>query len=97
MLNGPSVGAMLSSVRSLVQALNDGGKYLEGDYYVDYDYELELIKRREELLKDKDKNVFYHIDIPFSRKTQEDLYLEAGFKDFSVAYDKNGKEIHVLK
>ncbi len=83
--------------KKICKALNDGGKYLEGDYYVDYDYELELIKRREELLKDKDKNVFYHIDIPFSRKTQEELYLDAGFKDFSVEYAKGGKEIHVMK
>ena len=82
--------------KKIRDSLKTNGKYIEGDYYVDKEKEERLMEKRKQLLVRKPKDVFYHIDIPLARKTQQKLYFEAGFKSFRIAFAFKGKEIHVV-
>ncbi|MGM0421218.1 MAG: class I SAM-dependent methyltransferase [Bacillota bacterium] len=74
--------------KKIVHSLKPGGKYIEGDYVVDEGKEQRLLQQyrgrmeREEFLRED----FYHLDIPFSLETQEDLFERAGFKFFKLIY-----------
>ena len=77
------------------QALKTSGKYIEGDWVVSKKEEKEymdkyLAKKRSFRLNDDD---IYHIDIPFSLETQENIFNESGM-DFSVVYKTQKTSIY---
>lgn len=78
-------------------ALKPGGLYIEGDYVVSPQREVELLERYHQLMRQLkqhgDANL-YHIDIPFSAATQRQLLAQAGFKKVEVRWQK--KEAAVL-
>ncbi len=49
----------------------------------------------------KEKNIQnnweYHIDIPVSKETQEELYRIAGFRNIKIEYDTNDTVMYVCK
>jgi len=71
-------------------SLRADGKYIEGDYIVSPDKEIEYLERyyklKEELSDISDGN--YHIDIPFSVETQLRLFREAGFSQVNLKWQK---------
>ncbi len=68
------------------RALNNTGKYIEGDYIVtSKDEGITLLKYEEWSKIDKDiKEGSHHIDIPLSFETQRRLLAEAGFSKIKV-------------
>ena len=78
------------------RVLKSEGVYIEGDYYVTLENEIKYLNNRTEKLQKVDKNIFYHIDIPFHHTTQEDLLTQSGFKDFQRIYVHGEKEVHVV-
>lgn len=78
------------------QVLKSEGMYIEGDYYVTLENEMKHLNNRAVKLKNADKNIIYHIDIPFHHTTQEDLLTQSGFKDFQRIYIHGEKEVHVV-
>ena len=67
--------------KKIKRSLKKGGSYIEGDYYVDQTKEKRLLSRYLALKRRKPDVASgkYHIDIPFSIKTQTKLFKEAGF------------------
>lgn len=78
------------------KALKSGGKYIEGDYVVSEEKEKRLLKRYKEKLEEiEGPKELYHIDIPFSIKTQKKLMLDAGFKEVEIIFDEDEAVIFV--
>ncbi len=89
----------LQLYKNIYNALSIGGKYIEGDYIVSPSKEKKLLQKYEEQtanLTDADMGK-YHIDIPFSLKTQKELFQKAGFKDFNLIYQKGEAGIYSIK
>jgi len=78
------------------KVLKPNGLYIEGDYYVTLENEVKYLNKRAEKLQDVDKDIFYHIDIPFHHTTQERLLTQSGFNDFQRIYINGEKEVHVV-
>jgi len=78
------------------KVLKHNGLYIEGDYYVTLENEVKYLRNRDEKLHNVDKNIFYHIDIPFHHTTQKHLLTQSGFKDFQRIYINGEKEVHVV-
>lgn len=74
--------------KKIWKALKPGGKFIEGDYIVSKDKEAEMLAEyKEELKKNKVlKDDLYHLDIPFSIKTQKNLFEKVGFTDFELIF-----------
>jgi tRNA (cmo5U34)-methyltransferase len=72
----------------ITSALKDGGKYIEGDYYVTLDEEKEFLEEYEEEKRKHELSGenFYHLDIPFAIETQKKLFDEAGFINFELIW-----------
>ena len=72
-------------------ALKPGGKYIEGDsvtlpemesqFLAEYETQVDSVPRAED--------GYYHIDVPYSTDTQEEMLLGAGFRDFEVVWQKD--------
>lgn len=79
------------------KAVKNGGKYIEGDYVVSKEKEQQFLMEYNKKIKGvkKCQNGTYHIDIPFSIKTQCQLLLEAGFSDVEVIWHENEAAIFV--
>ncbi len=89
----------LNLYKRIYKALKPEGLYIEGDYVVDQTKESRLY---EEYLKIKEeKNIeidgSFHIDIPFSIKTQKQLFDETGFKTFQLHYHENEAVVYSVK
>ena len=81
----------LKLYKKIKKALKKNGQYIEGDYVVS-------LAKEKKLLEEYNKNTskikrteqgIYHIDIPFSLKTQRELSIETGFKEFRLIYRKD--------
>lgn len=86
--------------RKIWGALRPGGLYIEADYTVDEQEEQKMLGKYMELKSSgvlKEGEV-YHIDIPFSVKTQKRLLGAAGFNRVDVVYEKgNGAVLGAAK
>ncbi|MCF8009370.1 MAG: class I SAM-dependent methyltransferase [Halanaerobiales bacterium] len=79
----------LKLYKKIYKALKVNSIYIEGDYIVDQKKERLLLNQYNKLEQEiRSKPGSYHIDIPFSLKTQRKVIKEAGFKDFKVLYNK---------
>lgn len=87
----------VSLYKKIKKALKKDGKYIEGDYIVTMEKERIFLEKYYKLVKDYGlaKKDFFHIDIPFSIKTQEKLFYEAGFTQFNVIFNKEEAAIYV--
>jgi tRNA (cmo5U34)-methyltransferase len=79
----------LSLYKRVFASLKPGGKFINDDYIVPEEQEKELLER---YYKMKDFGVikdgeFYHIDIPFSVKTESEILYKAGFQKVKVVYE----------
>lgn len=83
--------------KKIRQAIKDGGVYIEGDYIVSKEDEKMLIKENYLKLKEVDNIDLYHIDIPFSIETQTRIFLNAGFTDIKVIFQKKNAAIFVAE
>lgn len=72
-------------------ALKPGGKYIEGDSVIPHEMETQFIAEYHECAASVPPapDGWYHIDVPFSLKTQKSLLLEAGFSDFQLIWQKD--------
>lgn len=74
--------------KKLRKALAPKGTFVEGDYIVSIQEEKKLLKEfyllqeNNSLMEDGQ----YHIDIPFSEKTQSHVLKDAGFKEVNVVF-----------
>jgi len=92
-------GKKLKLYKNIKKALKNGGRYIEGDYVVSRQKEKKLLKEYEiktASLEGADQGN-YHIDIPFSLKTQKKLFIKTGFKDFHLIYKKGEAAIYVMQ
>lgn len=71
----------LKLYRRIWEALAPGGLYIEGDCVVSEDMERELLERYWRLVCGMPDGAQYHVDIPFSARTQISLLEAAGFVD----------------
>ncbi|MDF2672008.1 MAG: SAM-dependent methyltransferase [Clostridiales bacterium] len=80
-------------------ALKNGGKYIEGDYYVALERERELLDEyHKEINKYKlSRENFYHLDIPFAIETQKRLFNEVGFNQFEIVWKIEEQIICVME
>lgn len=76
-------------------ALKPGGKYIEGDAVTTDAWEGQfLAEYREQMaLVASAEPGMYHIDVPFSIKTQERLLQEAGFQDFQLLWQRDPSDM----
>jgi tRNA (cmo5U34)-methyltransferase len=78
----------ISLYKKLREALVPAGSFIEGDYIVSAEEEKKLLnefyqyKKNNPLIEDGQ----YHIDIPFSEKTQIKALKDAGFKEVNVLF-----------
>lgn len=78
--------------KKIYDSLKNNGSYIEGDYYVSPEKELQLIKELE------DNNFIdgeYHFDIPFSFENQKNVLYDSGFKRIEIVYE-NGENGIIL-
>lgn len=85
--------------KKIWKSLKPGGLYIEADYIVDEQEEEKMLKKYMQiqdsgLLKEGE---IYHIDIPFSIKTQERLLGTAGFNTIDIIYRNGNKAILVAR
>ncbi|MGH4123447.1 MAG: class I SAM-dependent methyltransferase [Clostridium sp.] len=89
----------LELYKKIIQALKPGGKYIEGDYMVSEENEIEYLDRYYHLMNSltKEQKDLYHIDIPLSIKTQKELLKEAGFRNIEIIWHVEDKIIMVAE
>lgn len=85
--------------KKIYNALKPGGIYIEGDYIVNQSKEIKLKK---EYLKLKERKRIkedgtYHIDIPFSIKTEKEIFDEVGFNNFKLYYNENEAAVYSVE
>lgn len=87
----------LELYKKIRNSLKDGGKYIEGDYVVSKEKEEQLLLEYHRKMEsvERNENGSYHIDIPFSIKTQMKLFQEAGFSNAECIYQENEDVIFV--
>jgi tRNA (cmo5U34)-methyltransferase len=85
--------------KKIGNALKNGGKYIEGDYYVTLEEEKELLDEYdEEIRKHKlSEDSFYHLDIPFAVETQKKLFDEVGLNNFNIIWEIENQMIFVVE
>lgn len=82
--------------KKILKSLKDNGKYIEGDYVVSKEKEKTLLNQFKKRMKQKELNDgFFHIDIPFSLKTQEKLIIEVGYRNFDLIFKEKEAAIYV--
>ncbi len=82
--------------KKILKSLKDNGKYTEGDYVVSKEKEKTLLNQFKKRMKQKELNDgFFHIDIPFSLKTQEKLIIEVGYRNFDLIFKEKEAAIYV--
>ena len=83
----------------IYNSLKDKGKYIEGDYIVSLEKEKRLLREFKENIKqdEKAKEGLYHIDIPFSLKTQKKLLAEVGFNELNEIFSEDESAIYEVK
>ena len=76
--------------RRILGFLKPGGMYIETDYTaVDEAEEERMLSEADRLLREGgEKNILYHIDIPFTSEHQARLLTEAGFREVQVVWHK---------
>ncbi|OCL26265.1 hypothetical protein U472_09650 [Orenia metallireducens] len=80
----------------ILKSLNNNGKYIEGDYVVSEGKEKRLLKQfKKQMNQENLTDGFFHIDIPFSIKTQEKLFKEVGYRKFDLIFKKKEAAIYV--
>jgi|AntRauTorcE11897_2_1112592.scaffolds.fasta_scaffold19833_2 tRNA (cmo5U34)-methyltransferase len=84
---------------SIFKALNPDGLYIEGEYVVNQTKESRLYKEYLKVKEEKNIEIdgTFHIDIPFSIKTQKQLFDETGFKTFQLHYHENEAAVYSVK
>jgi tRNA (cmo5U34)-methyltransferase len=75
--------------KRIYDALKQGGKFVNEDYLVHEHTEMEMLTnylqiKASGIIKESE---FYHLDIPFSMKTEQRVFLEAGFSKVKVVYE----------
>ena len=87
----------LKLYKKIKKALRKNGKYIEGDYVVSRKEEKAGLEKFEKQLKKLrlSKDTDFHIDIPFSVKTQTKLLKQAGFSKVDVIWRKKWAAIIV--
>ena len=92
-------GEKLELYKKIKQALKPGGKYVEGDYVVSKEEEIECLDRYYDLMNslNEEEKELYHIDIPFTIETQKELLKEAGFINIEVIWQVENKIIMVAQ
>jgi len=89
----------LELYKKIKQALIPGGKYIEGDYMVSKEEEIECLDRYFDLMNSltEEEKDLYHIDIPFAIETQKELLKEAGFRNIEIIWQVENKIIIVAR
>ena len=85
--------------KKILKAIKSGGSYIEADYIVDEETEKEKLRQYIEIHKSgvlKEDDI-YHIDIPFSVRTQKRIFECVGFSEINVIYQKGNGAILVSK
>jgi tRNA (cmo5U34)-methyltransferase len=75
--------------KKIYDSLKPGGKFINDDYIVPEDKEKEALEKYVQL---RDSGVindgeFYHVDIPFSVKTERKIFYDAGFQKVKIVYE----------
>lgn len=80
-------------------SLRTGGKYVEGDYVVSKREEREFLSGYHKTTEEYQlsPNEVYHIDVPYSIKTQVELLTKAGFKKVRTIWKKRKAAIFVAE
>jgi tRNA (cmo5U34)-methyltransferase len=78
-------------------SLRNEGKYIEGDYIVSEEEEQRFLREYDKKIKDLmvPPEKVYHIDVPFSVKTQIGLMMEAGFSDVETIFHTDRAAVFV--
>jgi len=80
----------------IFKSLKADGKYIEGDYVVSEEKEKEIIEKyKNQISVDNFDDGYFHIDLPSSIETEENLLEEAGFKNFKLIYEENEAAIYI--
>lgn len=89
--------AKLKLYKSIHSSLKEGACYIEGDYVVSKDQEETILDRYLDLKKTYPEiaNGSYHVDIPFSRETQLELFEDAGFSGIETIWERERSVIFV--
>lgn len=85
--------------KKIRKSMKNEGKYIEGDYVVSLKKEQQLLlehNHKIKSVKESERNNF-HIDIPFSIKTQNQLLLKGGFPKVEVIFHQNEAAIFVAR
>lgn len=85
--------------KKIRKSMKNEGKYIEGDYVVPLKKEQQFLLEHNHKIKNikaSERNIF-HIDIPFSIKTQSQLLLEGGFSKVEVIFHQNEAAIFVAR
>ena len=92
-------GTKVQLYRKILKSLKPGGMYIEADYIVDEQEEKERLDRYMEIQESGvlKEGEIYHIDIPFSVKTQKRLFKEAGFNATEIIYEKGNGAILIAR
>jgi tRNA (cmo5U34)-methyltransferase len=89
----------LGLYRSIRRGLKPGGSYIEGDYVVSREAEMEHLERYEELRRRHPEvaDGAYHVDIPFSVETQLRLLSDAGFSEANLVWRAGAAAVFVAR
>jgi len=89
----------LSLYKKIWTALKPGGIYIEGDYVVSEEKEVEMLADYKEQLQENKflQKELFHLDIPFSIKTQQRLFEKAGFIDFELVFEGDEAGVYFVK
>lgn len=85
--------------KKIKSSLKKDGKFINGDYIVSLESEEACLERYYGIVKEIPENerMLYHIDIPFSLKTETNLLKRAGFKEVNVIWNREECKIVVSK
>ena len=89
----------LDLYKKIRRALKPGGFYIEGDYIVSKIKEVELLADYNDRLENNEclKEELFHLDIPFSIKTQKELFEGAGFINFELIFEGDEAGVYFVK
>ena len=89
----------LDLYKKIRRALKPGGFYIEGDYIVSKIKEVELLADYNDRLENNEclKEELFHLDIPFSIKTQKELFEGAGFINFELIFEGDESGVYFVK
>ncbi|MBF8436342.1 methyltransferase domain-containing protein [Halanaerobiaceae bacterium Z-7014] len=89
----------LNLYKKIWRALKPGGFYIEGDYIVSKIKEVELLADYNDRLENNEflQEELFHLDIPFSIETQQELFDRAGFTDFELIFEGDEAGVYSVK